>query len=270
MPGISERVYPDEMDTSRAMQGMVQKVFRRRYRLARAWLRQHFRGRPLGSPDGGLRLADVACGCGFGSSMLADLGQVVGADIDPASIQYAVSHYSRAGTSFRVGDVEDRSFLDSLGRFDAIVSLATVEHLRDPQAFLGWIRQALRPGGACVLGFPASFTRDWAAPHHRWDISRRKALRLFADHELRVWRRHVHGVRFRIRDLKAETRANEDLPVPPLLQWVRYYLGHPHHFFVRMYQISVGPGILFASQQYLLHPAGSGQAPGARSRQAGR
>ena len=56
-------------------------------------------------------------------------------------------------------------------------------------------------------------------------------------------------------NLRAETSANHDLPVPPLGQWVRYYLGHPHHFLVRMYQITAGPGILFSGQQYLLRPA---------------
>ncbi len=258
MPGISERVYPDDMDCSRAVQGALQRVFRERYLLARSWLAQHFAvERPsTGGQRGPLRLLDIACGSGFGSAILSELGQVLGVDVDPATVGYAESRYGGDGrVAFRLGDADDRGFLHSLPRAHAIVSLATIEHLRDPRAFLDWMRQALLPGGACVLGFPANFTRDWAAPHHRWDISERKARQLFAERQLMVLQRSLDGVRLRLRDLRAEARANQDLPVPPLGQWARYYLGHPHHFLVRLYQITVGPGILFSGQQYLLGPA---------------
>lgn len=260
MPGISERVYPDDMDCGRPVQAALQRVFRERYLLARQWLALHFAREAAGpgraSTGGDMRLVDIACGSGFGSAILSELGQVLGVDVDPDTVGYAVSHYGGNGrVSFRLGDANDRRFLDSLPRAHAIVSLATIEHLSDPSAFLEWVGQALLPGGACVLGFPANFTRDWAAPHHRWDISQTKARRLFAERQLLVLQRSVDGARLRLRDLRAEARANPDLPVPPLGQWVRYYLEHPHHFLVRMYQITAGPGILFSGQQYLLRPA---------------
>jgi SAM-dependent methyltransferase len=248
MPSMTERVYPDEMDSSRPIQGVIREVFLRRYRLARDWLREHFGARKV-------RILDIACGSGFGSAILGELGTVVGADLDAESVQYAREHYQAVNVDFRTGDAEDRGFLSALGRFDAVVSSGTIEHLADPAAFLLWMRGALNPGGACVLCFPSTLTMDWAAPYHKRDISPRRAQQLFTECGLRVCRDLVEGHRLRMRDLRAEIRANSGLPVPPLRQWILYFLGHPHRLGQRLFQMTVGGGILFQDQEYLLVPS---------------
>jgi len=245
MPSMTERVYPDEMDSSREIQRIIKEVFLRRYRLARDWLREHFGNRKI-------RIIDIASGSGFGSAILSELGETLGVDIDPESIEYANKHYRNGQLRFLIGDADDPAFLDSLGRFDAVVSSGTIEHVADPIAFLGWIKRCLNPGGASVLVFPSTFTMDWAAPHHKRDIKPQQANSMFSSCGFEIKRQYIEGNRLRIRELKKESRANPELPVPPLKQWILYYLRHPHHFAVRLCQMTVGKGILFQDQEYLL------------------
>ena len=245
MPSMTERVYPDEMDSSREIQRIIKEVFLRRYNLARDWLREHFENRKI-------RIIDIASGSGFGSAILSELGETLGVDIDPESIEYANKHYRNGQIGFLIGDADDPAFLDSLGRFDAVVSSGTIEHVADPVAFLSWIKRCLNPGGACVLCFPSTITMDWAAPHHKRDIKPRQANAMFSSCGFTIKRQYIEGNRLRIRELKKESRANPELPVPPLRQWILYYLRHPHHFAIRLYQMTLGKGILFQDQEYLL------------------
>jgi len=249
MPSMTERVYPDEMDTSREIQRIIKDVFLRRYGLARDWFKEHFGKRRL-------KILDIACGSGFGSAILSELGETMGVDIDSESIEYAKTHYQNGGVKFLSGNADDPAFLDSLGRFDAIMSSGTIEHLSDPISFLSWIKKALNPGGICVLAFPSTFTMDWAAPHHKRDIKPNQAIEMFSTCGFKIERRFIEGHHLRLKDLRQETHENPELPVPPLKQWIAYYLGHPHHFAVRMYQITLGKGVLFQDQEYLLAPDG--------------
>jgi SAM-dependent methyltransferase len=247
MPSVTERVYPDDMDESREIQRILKEVFLRRYSLARDWLRGLLGDRKL-------RVLDIACGSGFGTAILGELGEAVGVDIDLESIDYAKSHYEKPNVQFLAGNAHDTTFVDSLGQFDAVVSSGTIEHLDDPMEFLRWIKKVLRPDGACVLAFPSTFTMDWAAPFHKRDISAAEAERMFAEVGFRVHEQHVEGHRMRIGDLKSEIRENKGIPVPPLSQWIGYYITHPHHFLIRLYQITIGPGVLFQDQEYLITP----------------
>jgi SAM-dependent methyltransferase len=71
------------------------------------------------------RVLDAGCGCGYGSAVLAEAGcDVLGIDIDEASIAFAREHYGSA--RFEVRDV-----CDAVGEFDAVVSIETLEHVAD-------------------------------------------------------------------------------------------------------------------------------------------
>jgi SAM-dependent methyltransferase len=246
---MTERVYPDEMDSSREIQKVLKEIHLRRYRVARDWLRAHLGNRKS-------RVIDIACGSGFGTKILSELGETVGVDIDPESIEYAKTHYRNGKIDFMTGNADDTDFLNSLGRFDAIISSGTIEHIDDPIRFLGWIKKTLNPGGGCVVCFPSTITMDWAIPHHKRDISPRDAIKLFDTCGFDVKKEYIEGHRLRMRDLRLEIRANPELPVPPLKQWIKYYLTHPHHWAMRAYQMTLGKGILFEDQEYLLAPAG--------------
>ncbi|MGI9019137.1 MAG: class I SAM-dependent methyltransferase [Solirubrobacterales bacterium] len=80
----------------------------------------------------GLSVADLACGEGYGSAVLAgSAAEVVGVDANPAAHEHARLRYARPNLDFRRDLVE--SFA---GPCDAIVFLQTIEHIADPGALL--------------------------------------------------------------------------------------------------------------------------------------
>jgi SAM-dependent methyltransferase len=255
--GMAELSLEEELDSKggpylfikfHGLQSILARVHLERYRMAHEWLAEHFGGRKA-------RILDLACGTGYGSKLLSSVGEVLGVDLDSKVVAHANLHYKTADVSFEVGNADDGRFLDSLGAFDAVVSLATIEHLEDHHRFLAWVKKILRPGGAFVVSFPSTFTRDWAAPHHRRDISRRAARRLFRRCGFEIMRSFYQADRLNTRHIIQEVRTNKELPAPPLGQWIAYYLRRPDHLVRRAYQIIAGGGVLFAHQQYLLFPS---------------
>jgi ubiquinone/menaquinone biosynthesis C-methylase UbiE len=99
--------------------------------------------------------ADVACGTGYGTRLLADAGaaSIVGVDLDPEAVSYASDHYLRPGVSFLEGSAENLSMLES-GQFDVVVSFETIEHLRDVNRYLSEIWRILRPNGTFLVSTP--------------------------------------------------------------------------------------------------------------------
>jgi SAM-dependent methyltransferase len=80
----------------------------------------------------GLRVADLACGEGYGSDVLAaTAAEVVGVDANPEAFEHARLRYRRPNLRFERTLVE--SFDESC---DAIVFLQTIEHIADPAALL--------------------------------------------------------------------------------------------------------------------------------------
>jgi SAM-dependent methyltransferase len=83
----------------------------------------------------GLRVADLACGEGYGSELLArSASEVVGVDANPEAFEHARLRYSGPKLSFRRGLVEE--FGEPV---DAVVFLQTIEHIHDPDALLARI-----------------------------------------------------------------------------------------------------------------------------------
>lgn len=86
----------------------------------------------------GLRVADLACGEGYGSNMLAEhAADVIGVDANPEAYEHARLRYRRPNLSFRRGLVEEFS-----EPRDAIVFLQTIEHIHEPGKLLDAIAGA--------------------------------------------------------------------------------------------------------------------------------
>jgi SAM-dependent methyltransferase len=80
----------------------------------------------------GLRVADLACGEGYGSDILArTAADVVGVDANPEAHEHARARYRRPNLRFERAPVEDFE-----GSCDAIVFLQTIEHIARPEALL--------------------------------------------------------------------------------------------------------------------------------------
>jgi SAM-dependent methyltransferase len=80
----------------------------------------------------GMRVADLACGEGYGSDLLAtSAAEVVGVDANPQAHEHARLRYRRPNLSFRRALVEEFE-----GPRDAIVFLQTIEHTEEPGPLL--------------------------------------------------------------------------------------------------------------------------------------
>jgi SAM-dependent methyltransferase len=103
------------------------------------WYRRHLAVYQwIGDRVAGLRVADLACGEGYGSDVLARrAAEVVGVDANPDAHDHARARYRRANLRFERGLVEELA-----GRFDAVVFLQTIEHLVDPAPTLDRIAAA--------------------------------------------------------------------------------------------------------------------------------
>jgi SAM-dependent methyltransferase len=118
----------------------------------KAWLdRRFFRSvlRKLARPR--LCVLDVGGGAGHELSTLRDADpriartQIV--DLDPGAEQLAIAN----GHAYFCGRVEDYETVD---RFDLILLLNLIEHVRDPRAVLAKAKQLLAPGGVILLKTP--------------------------------------------------------------------------------------------------------------------
>jgi len=144
----------------------------RRHLAVYEWIAERLRG---------LRVADLACGEGYGAAVLArEASDVVGVDANPEAHEHASRRYTRPGLRFERGLVEDFE-----GPCDAVVFLQTIEHVQEPGALCDRIaaaapvayistpnRLTLAPPGAERSGNPwhlreytAAEYRELLAPH---------------------------------------------------------------------------------------------------------
>jgi len=101
------------------------------------------------------RVADIACGTGYGTKLIGNIANVVGMDkFRPIGIK-----------SFKIDLNTD--FIP--GEYDVIVSFETIEHLRRPKYFLNRVKQALAKGGLFIFSIPNNAYNEFHLQHYnRW------------------------------------------------------------------------------------------------------
>jgi len=109
---------------------------------------------------------DAACGCGYGTSILADRGcTVTGIDASPEALAYAKTHWDRPAITWLQADLLG---VLSLPKADAVVCFETLEHLKRPKIFL---RAAHEAAPRLILSVPNEAVVPWAQMknpyHHR-------------------------------------------------------------------------------------------------------
>ena len=146
----------------------------------------------------GLRVADLACGEGYGSDLLATYAvDVIGVDANPEAHEHARLRYRRPNLRF------ERSLVEQFAEpRDAIVFLQTIEHVQEPGELLaGFAKSApvsyistpnrltLAPPGAeksenpwHIREYTAAEYRELLEPH----FSRVELLGLFHARKLRA------------------------------------------------------------------------------------
>ncbi len=150
-------------------------------------------------------MADLACGEGYGSDVLAQsAADVVGVDANPEAFEHARLRYGRANLRF------ERMLVEQFGEVcDAIVFLQTIEHVERPEELLNRFaglapvsyvstpnRLTLAPPGAeksenpwHLREYTISEYRELLEPH----FSRVEVLGLFHSRKLRA---HELAIKF--------------------------------------------------------------------------
>jgi SAM-dependent methyltransferase len=124
------------------------------------------------------QLLDVGCGSKPYRSLF-DVGQYVGLDIDSeAARQRGIADAYYDGSRFPFGDAS----------FDAVLCNQVLEHVFNPDEFLGEIRRVLRPGGRLLLTVPFV----WDEHEQPWDYARYSSfgLRALLERQGLVVQRH--------------------------------------------------------------------------------
>jgi SAM-dependent methyltransferase len=112
--------------------------------------RYHFAAGPVT----GRRVVDVGSGEGYGAALLATTAaEVLGIELDPASVEHARRAHRRPNLDFVEGSVLDpASFGDR--RFDVAVCFEVLEHLHEQEVLLENIGRALDDEGLLLISTP--------------------------------------------------------------------------------------------------------------------
>ena len=120
------------------------------------------------------------------------------------------------------------------GPFAAVISLETIEHLPNPQAFMERVtKRLLRPGGLFVGSVPVTPSMD-ANPHHLHDFTARSFRELLASHGL-VELESLHQVQ-PYSPLAVITKTEERMQAMRPNIWA-YYCRHPQKALLRLESI---------------------------------
>jgi len=113
-------------------------------------------------------VVDIACGCGYGSYLLAtnpDVEHVTGVDMDAAAIAHAQAEFGNSKTTFLRDRLETYT---STRRIDLVVSVETIEHLRELAVFGAFLSRNLVP--KLILTYPSKKTTHYNR-HHFHDLN---------------------------------------------------------------------------------------------------
>jgi ubiquinone/menaquinone biosynthesis C-methylase UbiE len=100
-----------------------------------------------------LKVLDIACGTGFGSFFLAQLGyNVLGGDISSNDIAECRNKYQHPNLSFEVIDGTNLPFSEYT--FDVVVSFETIEHTTQYQKMLSELKRVVKTDGLVIISTP--------------------------------------------------------------------------------------------------------------------
>lgn len=125
------------------------------------------------------RVLDLGCGNGAVTAWLAERGlEVVG--VDPSESGIAWARQSRPDLEFHRASAYE-PLRARLGSFSLVLCLEVIEHVYDPQVFIGTVRDVLTPGGIAIL----------STPYHGW--LKNVAIALLGRFDRHVHPLSVHG-----------------------------------------------------------------------------
>lgn len=207
-----ERIVPDEVNKSVQWSAETLELHLERYRFAASKIK-------------GESILDMACGSGYGAHLLAasasdSIQSITAVDIDADSLVYARQRYAHPLINYLQADAT--SFNDGR-KFDSIVSLETIEHLPDTEAFLKHLYQLLNKNGLLICSVPVTPSVD-ANPYHLHDFTAKQFLKLlmasgFVIEEKKIQVQPFSPIQVMDKREKRTESLRKNLPI--------YYMTHP-------------------------------------------
>lgn len=166
LPWTGERVVPGKTPALLVLEHVV------RYRFAARFVE-------------GARVLDIACGTGYGSSILAQKAKfVIGIDNSLETIQYARQNYSELNLHYSIADCRLLPLQSS--SFDFAVMFEAIEHIAEQEQCLTEIRRILDPKGILILSTPNTMRPtkviEGDNPFHSKELTEKEFLALLGRH----------------------------------------------------------------------------------------
>jgi ubiquinone/menaquinone biosynthesis C-methylase UbiE len=120
---------------------------------------------------------DIASGTGYGTQLIAKTAKkVYGVDYSPEAIEYSKQNHSSDNVEFKVGDAHNIPMDDK--SVDVVVSLETIEHLKDPAKFISEVKRILKKGGQFIVSTPNDdeYIEDNEFHLHEFNLNELKQL----------------------------------------------------------------------------------------------
>jgi len=121
-------------------------------------------------------VCDAACGCGYGSYLLAtnpDVERVIGVDADADTIQFAQQEYSTEKVEFHAANLAEWT---SDRPIDMLITVETIEHIRDTSVMPNFVdRNGI---DKLIITYPSKKTTHYN-PFHLYDFRLQDILDLF-------------------------------------------------------------------------------------------
>ena len=99
---------------------------------------------------------DIACGEGYGSALMMRAGakRVVGVDISAEAVAKSQKVFADSKAEYIQADATRLGELFEPGTFDVVVSIETIEHVTDDEAYLNSLKQAGKPDAVFLISCP--------------------------------------------------------------------------------------------------------------------
>ena len=175
------------------------------------------------------RVLDLASGSGYGTQALSTVAKhVYGVDYDHDAIAYAQANYGSKNIEYKQGDATKIPLPDN--SIDVMVSLETIEHIEDYEAFLKEINRVLVDDGVAFISTPNDIESPEGNHYHVHEFDFAEAQSALQKHFKNVtpyfqgtW---LYTALVDQRQLTTEWRGNIDtMSVAPLnIDTTMYYL----------------------------------------------
>ena len=105
------------------------------------------------------RVLDIACGEGYGSFLLKQAGasEVFGVDVFEEAVNRASASFGGPGIQFIAADATSIEEKFPTEHFDVIVSLETIEHIKNPAAYLESLKRVAKKDAVIIISCPNDY-----------------------------------------------------------------------------------------------------------------